>query len=53
MTNQIDQPNPSIDPAAEYRKLPAVDALLRVPALAWLLVVSKHHTASNVIIRGL
>jgi L-seryl-tRNA(Ser) seleniumtransferase len=36
MTNQIDQPNPSIDPAAEYRKLPAVDALLREAALAWL-----------------
>ncbi len=37
MTNQIAQPTLSTDPAAEYRKLPAVDALLREAALTWMI----------------
>jgi len=35
MTNQTDKPTSSTDPAAEYRKLPAVDALLREAAFTW------------------
>ena len=37
MTNPIDNPTSSTGPAAEYRKLPAVDALLREAALTWMI----------------
>jgi len=38
MTNQMAPTHtPAPEPDREYRKLPAVDALLRAPALAWLL----------------